>query len=97
APFVEWPADAFDSPNSPYEVCVIGDPEFEVLVQRAVDGLAVDGRTFVTGAPKSVAQAEHCHIAYLGAAGFIPAPALLEALRGRPALTITDTASGTSG
>src|SRR3546814_18353428 len=36
-------------------------------------------------------------IAYFGAAGFVPAPALLEALRGRPALTITDTAAGTSG
>src|SRR5690606_8667799 len=63
-PFVEWPVEAFDAPNSPYEVCVIGDPEFEELVRRAVDGLAVDGRGFVTTAPTSVEQAGHCHIVY---------------------------------
>src|SRR3546814_2692276 len=75
----------------------MGAPECEGLVGRAVAGQAVDGRTFVTPAPTSVAQAKHRHIAYFGAAGFVPAPALLEALRGRPALTITDTAAGTSG
>ena len=38
APFVEWPASAFDSPTAPLVLCVVGDDPFGDLLDRAVSG-----------------------------------------------------------
>lgn len=96
-PFVKWPDGAFAGPSSPYLVCVMGDPGFEGLVRRAVAGQVVGGRGFVVQAPTSVEQASHCHLAYFGPQSFAPTAAVLEALRGRPVLTVTDSLVGTAG
>jgi hypothetical protein len=96
-PFVTWPAGAFSGPSSPYLVCVIGDADFEELVRRSVAGQVVGGRGFVVEASISLEQASHCHVAYFGPRGFAPTAAVLEALRGRPVLTVTDAVVGTAG
>jgi len=93
-PFVKWPGDAFAAPDSPYLLCVIGDSGFEDLVRRAVAGQVVGGRAFSVQASTSIEHASHCHVAYFGPTGFAPTAAVLEALRGRPVLTVTDSVVG---
>ncbi|HWC96698.1 MAG TPA: YfiR family protein [Candidatus Sulfopaludibacter sp.] len=42
--FVEWPQSAFESPDSPFTVCVLGDDPFGGSLNRLVEGESVDGR-----------------------------------------------------
>jgi hypothetical protein len=39
--FIEWPAAGFPAPNSPFEVCVLGDDPFKGALDRIVEGEAV--------------------------------------------------------
>lgn len=94
APFVTWPPETFPTPESPYGLCVSGDAAFAELVRRAAAGQVVGGRRFEVRVPASIDQAASCHILYLGPDGFAPAATVIEALRGRPVLTVTDDGAG---
>lgn len=96
APFVTWPAETFASTESPYSLCVSGGADFGQLVRRAAAGQVVGGRRFEVREPASIEQAAACHILYLGADAFAPAATVIEALRGRPILTVTDAGAGPS-
>lgn len=44
APFVEWPANAFKSPDSPFVICVLGGNPFGNFLDEAVAGQRILGR-----------------------------------------------------
>jgi len=92
--YVEWPKSAFNGPASPINLCVIGDDPFNNLLDEAVAGQQVEGRSIVVRRLKAVARDAGCHIAYVG--GDARAPAVVDALRGTPTLVVTDGHGGGS-
>jgi hypothetical protein len=91
APFVEWPASAFEGPSSPLHLCVVGDDAVAQLVDEAVrtQGPGV-ARPMVVRRLPTVARDSGCHIAYIHPSNAETAPAMLESLRAVPILTVTD-------
>src|SRR5437667_1287269 len=88
--YVEWPNGAFASPASPLNLCVVGDDPFGNLLDDAAAAAAQrgEGRAIVVMRMKSIARDSACHIVYLG--GDARSAALVEALRGTPALVVSD-------
>lgn len=90
APFVEWPASAFE-PSESLVICVVGSDPVADLVDEAVKGQAVLGHPIdVMHLPASSTDAR-CHILYVALRGAAAAGAL-EHVRGKPVLTVTDAA-----
>jgi len=85
SPFIDWPAGSFDSAAAPINLCLLGADPFGAVLDRAA-GAEVLARVIAVRRLPSPDLADSCHILYLGAA----APALPEALGGRPVLTVSD-------
>jgi hypothetical protein len=88
APFVEWPERAFDTPASPYVVCVAGDDPFGPILDRATAGQSFGERPVMVRRTAISAPDAGCHTLYTAS------PEALAAVRGRPVLTVTDAARG---
>lgn len=92
APFVQWPAEAFDSPSAPLVLCVVGADAVSALVDEAAGGQIVNGHPIAVEHRSASAAAGKCHILYVG--GLRPAMVAqtLESVRGEPVLTVADRA-----
>ena len=87
--FVEWPASAFQSPEEPVLLTVLGnDPVGTALA--SLDGRKVSGRRVVVRKVPSISGLERCHVLFVGAAQKWPLPAVFRAIQRWPVLTIAD-------
>jgi hypothetical protein len=93
APFVEWPATTFSSADSPINICVSGKDPFGSALDQAVAGQHVEGHALVVRRIADIAAASGCQIVYLGASAGQSASLGLDALRGQPVLTVSDSVS----
>jgi hypothetical protein len=89
-PFVTWPAQVFPSPDSPFNLCVIGADPFGPLLDRAVAGQATAGHTIVVLRLDTVSPDTHCQLLYIATADPGMARQAETAVTGGPVLTITD-------
>jgi hypothetical protein len=90
--FVEWPAGAFPSPTSAFQLCVVGEDPFGPLLDRAVQGQQIKGRP-ITLRRLAVAERDSpCHIMFVSGSSEQSVPDGLAAVRSMPVLTITDAA-----
>ena len=94
AAFVEWPQASFESPSSPWRICVIGDDPFKTVLDQAVAGVAVAGRPIQVARYDAAQPGMDCHIAYIAGSSTQSRFDALKALRGGPVLTVTDQARG---
>lgn len=98
ADYVDWPAQAFASANSPLNLCIIGDDPFGAALDNAVRGQQVAGRPVVVHRLKNLVRDPICQILFVG--GSDPQRAqYLAAVRGSNVLTVTDSqeAGGAAG
>ena len=93
APFVDWPPGAFASPSSAVNLCVIGDDPFGDILDRAVRGQEVGDRPIAVRRLRTVDQNSGCHIMYVTGSDRQSVTEALDAVRGTPVLTITNSAS----
>lgn len=87
-PFVEWPATAFATPSSEFNLCVVGDDPFGDLLDRAVTGQRAGEHPIVVR--RSAQVSPGCHILYAAGSPAQPVRAILDTVRGAPVLTVTD-------
>jgi hypothetical protein len=90
AQFTQWPSDAFESPDSPIVICVLGENPFGDALNAAVAGETAHGRKLVVQQHRAVEQARLCHILYMTGAGPRQAKEITAALAGRSVLTVRD-------
>lgn len=89
--FVQWPETAFDSPDSPFRICVLGTDPFgarlDALTQRRVGERRIE-----IDRQREPAALRRCQITYVGDA--VPALISAEALNenGGPTLTVSSDA-----
>lgn len=63
AKFVDWPSDAFAAPAAPLSLCVLGVDPFGALLDEALKGRQVSGRSIVT---RRVAEPDpSCHVLFI--------------------------------
>jgi YfiR/HmsC-like len=79
AKFVEWPANAFSSPNSPLAICILGKDPFGRALDEIVRGERIGGHpAIVRRMAEAGVAAKTCQIAFI-AAGVRNVPAILRA------------------
>ncbi len=66
ARYVEWPKDAFETPDSPVSICVVGAVAFSDVVSRTVSGKTVEDRRVAVHAISQFDQFADCHILFIG-------------------------------
>ncbi len=88
--FTHWPADAFDRPDSPYVIGVLGKDPFGSVLDQIVNGEKIKSRPLVVRRFKNIADIHHCHILFICASEEYRLPEILRWLRGQPVLTVAD-------
>lgn len=97
-PFIAWPSNTFASPASRFDICIIGDPDFAILVTNAVAGQSVSTHGIAVRRVTTLAEESTCQILFVGSGDAAVTNAALVAVRGKPVLTVTDAApSGDRG
>jgi hypothetical protein len=93
APFVTWPPAALQ--KSTFDLCLSGSDDVIKLAPEAAEGQAVNGKPFAIRRLAAGESAEGCQILYIAPSP--AAPLLLDAVRNKPILTITDAAATNHG
>jgi hypothetical protein len=66
AKFVDWPAEAFDSPTHPIVFCVLGQTPMSRTLGEALAGKAVDQRSLEFRQLTDSKQAGKCQVLFIG-------------------------------
>jgi hypothetical protein len=88
--FVDWPPQAFADQSSPIVIGVLGTDPFDGTLDQAVSGERVNGRPIVVRRLTKVSDAASCHILYISSSEASNLPQILNALKGRDVLTVSD-------
>jgi hypothetical protein len=94
APFVQWPANAFESPAAPLVICIAGQDPFGPALDQAGRSEPVNGRPVMVRRIDVIHPAMGCHILFEGS-GLTEES--LRAIAHEPVLTVTDSSTGGSG
>ena len=92
--FVEWPAGTFPAPDSPLNICVVGEDVFGKVLDDAVAGEQAAGRPLAVYRLDALDPGAACHIAYLAGSEAQSVEAALLTADRAPILTVTDEANG---
>jgi hypothetical protein len=68
AKFVEWPSDAFKTPQDPLMLCVLGHNPFGNALEDVIRGKAIDGRSVAFRRVADAHAASACQILFVSAA-----------------------------
>jgi hypothetical protein len=90
AQFVEWPASAFPSPETPLVIGVLGEDPFGPYLDETVRGEMVNDRPLVVRRYRSVEEITTCHILFISRREVGHLKDILDSLRGRSVLTVSD-------
>ena len=92
AHYVTWPAGAFAGPRSPWRICVLGRDPFGEVLEKTFKGRTEQGRPFEIYRADTLDKLPPCQIVYVAYSDPRSRRAALEELKGRPVLTVGDTA-----
>lgn len=97
ASFIEWPMDAFPTPDSPLVIGVVGQDPFGPVLDELVAGERVKGRPLEV---RRFANAERdgyeaCHILFVSTSEARSWRAIAQRISSRPVLTVADIAGFT--
>jgi uncharacterized protein DUF4154 len=91
-PFVTWPAQA---PNAQLSICVLGADPFGPALDQAVGSQSVEGHPVAVRRVDTPEAAQACQVVFVANAP--TEPAALQALQGKPILTVTDSGAAAPG
>jgi hypothetical protein len=65
AQFVEWPANAFPTSNSPMEICVLGADPFGEALDQTVAGESIHNRPLLVRRLQHPTNLDACHLLFV--------------------------------
>ncbi len=90
ARFVEWPAEAFETPESPVVICILGDDPFGPALETIVNKTVGKRKLFIVKYPK-FNDKKNIHIVFVSASEKKKLDSILPRFTGRPVPTVGDT------
>jgi hypothetical protein len=90
AQFTEWPTNTFPSSNSPVVIGVLGVDPFGPLLDQAVQGKVLHDRTLTVERYRQVEEIKTCHILFISQSETRRLDSVLESMKGKPVLTVSD-------
>jgi hypothetical protein len=90
AKFVEWPSEAFDRPDAPIVIGIVGDDPFGSALERTTQGKQVNDRPFLIRRLDWGDEVRNRQILFLSGSDAGRARRFLDRVKGVPVLTIAD-------
>lgn len=90
AQFVEWPASAFPNGDSPFVIGILGEDPFGSYLDDLVRGETVGHRPLLIRRCHDLREASGCHILFVSRSETASLGGVLEELKHRAILTISD-------
>jgi hypothetical protein len=88
--FVEWPPQVFADPGSPIAICVLGSDPFGATLDEVVHGEVVKGRPLAVRRFQHIEELTDCQILFVSRSERERLQPILEKLKGRNILTVSD-------
>jgi len=88
AKFVDWPADTFRNPRSPFLICILGKDPFGQAIDDTLRGKALGSHPVSVARAKDTSEARRCQIVFVSAAESRNVRAILGGLQGSKALVV---------
>ena len=88
--FVEWPADAFTTPEAPLQIGVMEADALADQLVRTIAGRTVRGRPLAVRKLRRTAPPEDLHVLFVGAMSKSHLADVLSAARNHPGLLVTE-------
>jgi len=88
--FVDWPPSSFDTDQSPVVIGVLGDNPFGSYLDETVSGESIKGHPVVVHYYKNAEDIETCHILFVTLTEITMRKNVIETLKGKDILTVSD-------
>jgi hypothetical protein len=89
-PFITWPDTAFATPSAPVTICVLGADPFGGKLEQAAGELKSGNRAITVRYLPGSDPSASCQLVFLGKSDETVAEETLEAAKGKPVVTVTD-------
>jgi hypothetical protein len=86
--FVQWPESAFSAPDSPFQLCLIGEDPFGRSLDETVTSEFVGQHPIVVRRIRDVENTPACHLAFVSAKSDITFESVLQTTRNSPVLLV---------
>jgi len=93
--FVEWPANAFASPEAPLVIGIVGPDPFGTAMDRTVQGKRINRHPIRVERLQANQDLRHCHILFVSRSELARAGEIAQRLQGLPVLIVGDAADAT--
>ncbi len=94
--YVEWPQQAFAGAESPLTIGVVDSEELAEELLRVVVSRTIDGRPIAVRRVRPGELPSDIHVLFIGQSASSQSADLLRQTKGRPVLTVTESAAGLS-
>lgn len=91
AQYVEWPAEAFQSPATPIIIGILGDDPFGEALDRIVRGETVRNRPIAIHRSRQIENLKHCHLLFVSKSERGRLARVFATLVGKHCLTVGET------
>ena len=88
--FTDWPAGAFESPNAPIVIGIVGDDLFGTTIDDLVRGELVRNRLLAVKRLRPEDDLRGCNLLFISFSAKDRIPALISQLKGSPVLTVSE-------
>ncbi|AYB29081.1 YfiR family protein [Chryseolinea soli] len=88
--FIEWPPDAFDQPDAPLVIGILGPDPFGKYLDETVQGEKVNGHPLVVQRFHTLADVAHCQILFISTDEKNQWKQIFEYAKARHVLTVGD-------
>jgi hypothetical protein len=88
ATFIEWPEGAFDAPDAPFSVCVLGEDPFGPVLDATLAGKTVHARRLAVRRLASLPADGRCHLLFVSTSEQERLPRILNGLPDAGVLTV---------
>jgi len=90
ANFVTWPKEAFINDDGYFHICILGEDPFKSHIDVTVKGEKIKGRAVTVERLSYINQSDHCQILFISESEKVKRSSILNYLKGRPILTVSD-------
>jgi hypothetical protein len=88
--FVEWPESAFSAPDTPFQLCIVGEDPFGRVLDDIVTTEFVNQHPIVVRRIQNVENTPACHMIFVSENTNIPFESVLDAIGDLPVLVVGD-------
>lgn len=88
--FVEWPASAFVAPDAPLLICVVGEDPFGPVLEDIVRSEMADSHPIAVERYRLAGNVDRCHILFVSRSAKPLQRQILDQVRGKSVLTVSD-------